>query len=239
MSFTFNKNSGRYTDLESGRYVPRDLIFGELNADVQRFRTTADRLSQEFLDKKISHTTYSRKLREALKPILTRSSALGAGGMGNLEGRQLSQLGNGAKSAYSSLKNLSDQIKAGELTAGQIAERARRLGNHAYAGFHRAEQISRAEGGFSMASRQLAGSGNHCNDCIAHQTQGYVPLDEVVPIGTNCVCGGRCRCQIYYRKASPSEIEAFVGASSSLIDRVMGAQRELMAESVYSGFDIE
>lgn len=239
MEYGFNKKSGRYTDLETGRYVPRDLIFGALNEDTQQFRVKAEKLAQQLVDGKISTTTFSRRLREELKPVLTRSSALGAGGMENLEGKQLSQLGNGARKAYSSLKGLTDQIRAGELTPGQIAERAKRLSNHAYGAFHRAEQLSRAEGGFTLGWRRLSSGAKHCPDCPAHETESYVPIEEVVPIGDACVCGGRCRCSITYRKASAAEIASLYG-DGSLIDRVIENQNELIAGDVgYPGLEPE
>ncbi len=228
MEFGFSKNSGRYTNLETGRFVPRDLIFGELNADVQRFTVRADRLAKQLTDGKISTTTFSRLLREELKPLLTRSSALGAGGMSQLEGKQLSQLGNGARKTYSSLKYLTDQIKRGELTPGQIAERARRLGSNAYSAFHRAEQLSRVEGGFLLGWRRLANAPRHCPDCPGLQTQGYVPIDQVIPIGDSCVCGGRCKCSITYKKATPREMAEF--SLGSLTDRVLSNQIEAMQD---------
>ncbi len=238
MAYGYSKNSGRYTNLETGRYVPRDIIFGELNGDVQQFRATAERLAQDLADGKITNTTFSRKLREALKPVITRSAALGAGGMIQLEGKQLSQLGNGARKAYSSLKYLTDQIRRGELTPGQITERARRLGNHAYGAFHRAEQISRVEGGFTLGWRQLSVSSNHCNDCPALETNGYVPVDEIVPIGDGCQCGGRCQCYIVYKKATAAEIEKFSLGSGAFLDRVVEHQKDKMrSEEGYRGLE--
>jgi hypothetical protein len=236
MEFGFSKNSGRYTNLETGRFVPRDLIFGELNADVQRFTVRANRLAKQLTDGKISTTTFSRLLREELKPLLTRSSALGAGGMSQLEGKQLSQLGNGARKTYSSLKYLTDQIKRGELTPGQIAERARRLGSNAYGAFHRAEQLSRVEGGFLLGWRHLGFNINHCADCLTLRTQGYLPINEITPIGDGCVCGGRCHCQITYKKASPEEIARFTLGTGSFADQVLIHQVEVMqSEQSYDG----
>jgi len=239
VEFGFNKASGRYTNLDNGRYVPRDLIFGALNEDTQQFRVKAEKLAQQLVDGKISTTTFSRRLREELKPVLTRSSALGAGGMDNLEGRQLSQLGNGARKAYASLKYLTDQIRAGELTPGQIAERAKRLSNNAYAAFHRAEQLSRAEGGFTLGWRHLSNGGKHCPDCPTHETGDYVPIEQIVPIGDACVCGGRCQCLIVYRKASAAEI-AFLNGTGSLMERVIENQNSLIADEVgYPGLEPE
>lgn len=227
MAIGFNRNSGRYIDLTTGRFIPRDLVFGELNADVERFRVRAERLASQLTDGKISTTTYSRLIRESLKPLITRGTALGAGGMEQLQGRQLSQLGNNARRAYGSLKVLSDQIKSGELTPKQIAERSQRLANYAYQGFHRAEQLSRAEGGFTMGLRRLGFGVKHCPDCPGYETADWVPIEQIVPVGSGCVCGGRCKCTIAYRKGTRLE----EGLSGSLIDRVVGAQEAVMADA--------
>lgn len=226
----FNKSSGRYSNLDTGRFIPRDIVIGELNGDVERFRTRASALAQDLLDGKISNADFSRLLREQLKPMLTRSSALGAGGMAELTGSQLGTLGAGTKAAYGSLRYLTQQIQRGELTPGQIAERARRLGNHAYGHFHRAEQISRVQGGFALAWRRLDPGSKHCPSCPTYETLGWVSISEVTAIGDGCECGGRCRCQISYKKATTEEL-MMMGLEGSLEDAVLGKQARMQSES--------
>lgn len=41
----------------------------------------------------------------------------------------------------------------------------------------------------------------HCNGCIEQEARGYVPIDEVVPLGSE-ECGQWCKCTIDYRKTS-------------------------------------
>ena len=65
MAYGYSKGSGRYTNLETGRYVPRDIIFGELNGDVQQFRATAERLAQ---DLQVSPTAEKRSLINTAPP---------------------------------------------------------------------------------------------------------------------------------------------------------------------------
>lgn len=221
----FNKRAGAYVNLENGRFIPRDLVMGELNGDVARYRTKAAQLAERLANGEISNAKFSSELRDLLKPMLTRSSALGAGGMAELQGSQLGTLGAGTRAAYGSLRYLTQQISRGELTPAQIRERAGRIGNHAYAHFHRAEQLSRAQGGFSLGWRRLDPGSKHCPDCPTYATDGWVSISEIVPVGDGCVCNGRCRCAISYRKATPEELFMMgLGGGEGLEEAVLASQ---------------
>lgn len=200
MAIGFNKKAGRYIDTENNVFVSRASVLDALNTDVQNLSTKLERLQGRLAAGDISLTDFSRLARAEMKPVITRGAALGAGGMDQLQGRQLGTLGAQAKQAYGSLNKLTKQLANGELTLGQAMDRTRKLSNHALQAFHRAEQISRAEAGFNLGNRALAPGFKHCPSCPAHETGGWVPIQDIIPIGSACECGGNCKCVIRYRR---------------------------------------
>lgn len=66
--------------------------------------------------------------------------------------------------------------------------------------FSRVElMVKIAEGGWE-GWRQLSGSYTVCKNCPDHATGGFVPVEEIVAIGSNCVCRANCQCRIRFRR---------------------------------------
>ena len=53
--------------------------------------------------------------------------------------------------------------------------------------------------GFNEGRRFLDPTADHCPDCPNHERLDWVPIDEIVPVGFDCRCRGRCRCSVQYR----------------------------------------
>lgn len=225
MAITFNPRAGQYRD-ESGKFIKRSEVVAALDEEVLQLQGRLARLQERLAAGEIDLSTFSRLARAELKPALSRSAMLGAGGREAFldSNRQIGTLGAQAKLTYGSLKRLTQQLANGELTLGQAIDRSRRLANFAVGAFSRAEQLSRVEHGFLLAERTLDPGSRHCPDCPALVSGGFVPIDQVTPLGMGCRCGGRCRCQIRYRRGSLKDLpDLSPNLTQSVLDRQAAA----------------
>lgn len=155
---------------------------------------------RELIDGQITSLSYFERVRESLKPSVIRMALLGAGGVNSATASVYGAAGSQLRKVYSQASSLIDAILEGRLTERQALQRSRDLSLSVNQIFHRTEQLQRASAGFQEAWRRLDPGSVHCPECISYSTGGWVSLEEVVPIGSSCSCGGRCRCTIAYRK---------------------------------------
>ena len=64
--------------------------------------------------------------------------------------------------------------------------------------------------GFNEGRRFLDPTADHCVDCPGHERLDWVPIDEIVPVGVDCVCRGRCRCSVQYRVNLSSSLQRLI-----------------------------
>jgi hypothetical protein len=203
---TFSPTSGRYRD-SKGRFVSQQVI-GNLILEEQRATAVKlERHMQSLVDGRISTQEYSRRARAELKPSMIRMALLGAGGQNFASPQVYGAAGAQLRKVYGNLERLSQQISGGQITARQALQRSRdlSLGNKQI--FNRAEQLSRAKMGQTEGWRRLDPASDHCPSCPGYATGGYVSIADIVPVGSNCECGGRCRCTVVYRFSSAPTLE--------------------------------
>lgn len=170
---------------------------------------------------------FQRDAKAIVKEGVMQMALLGAGGAESADARIYGAAGYQLRMAYASIGKLGEKLAAGELTTGQAIDRARRLSLGTRQAFHRAEQLQKARDGFTLAKRTLAPGFKHCNECPALESGGYVPISEIVPVGTACSCGGNCKCLVTFKKAGPGEIDLSGG---SLVEQVESGQVARTAE---------
>lgn len=61
---------------------------------------------------------------------------------------------------------------------------------------------------------------HNCPSCPNYEQRTPVPIDQIVPIGADCECGGRCRCQVAYVRI-PN-----LSTGVDLVSAVQGARRD-------------
>ena len=130
------------------------------------------------------------------------------------------------------VSRVGDRLAMGDLTEAQLADRLNRISLELFPMLSRAEVITGiVEGGFNEARRLLDGSvPRHCDQCLDYHTAGnFIPIQDIVPIGHACVCGGRCRCRLEFRfnpnlpEVGRDTLESFIRRSSSVSEE-LGAQ---------------
>ena len=97
------------------------------------------------------------------------------------------------------LDRFADAIRTGaHLLGGRTEARAAMYADAAWQTAANTELASQQRHGTGEARRILGAAERHCVDCPGLADLGWVPIDEMVPIG-DTQCGGRCKCSIEYR----------------------------------------
>ena len=205
--FEFERTSGRYRDLSSGKFVGRGVILRHVDRQSNFLSRTLQLHAIALTEGQISLGEFQRRMMHDLKRSHIRLAALGSGGKLGLNNRIYGASGQRLKEEYGYLRNFVRAIHKGELSSSQIINRARLYGKSSKSAFHKAEQIKRAENNAVWGWRRLDPNANHCPECPNYATKGYVLLSQIVPIGFQCSCRGNCRCSIVYKYSSRLSLE--------------------------------
>lgn len=122
-----------------------------------------------------------------------------------------------------------DNVANGQLTPGRIRAQARRRALGVRSGFSSAAIIDRMASNFHNEGLRRLTSQHPCPDCPQYDTNGeFIPLNQVVPIATFCVCQSRCKCRIITRFNPRRALGDLL--SGNLIGRVQ-QRREFMTSA--------
>jgi hypothetical protein len=143
---------------------------------------------------------FQRRMAGDMKASAIRMAALGAGGVEGLGNRHYGKVGSELKKQYKFLAGFGNALANG-LTEKQVLQRAGQYSRQSAISFHAAQQITKEGEGFTEGRRSLDGQAQHCAHCPGYSTNGqWVPIYQIIPPGTSCDCGGRCRCKVDFRR---------------------------------------
>ncbi len=159
----------------------------------EKLNTGIDRL----LSGDLSLADWQRETATELKEAHVRMARLGRGGSDKTFAYHYLQVGNHLRTIeYPALRRFAEDLRAGKLTEAQVRARMRSYAYSTKASFERANLSAKEDGGDRWGQRLLGSCLNHCNPCIFYASQGVLPLNQIVPPGTKCDCGGNCCCSV-------------------------------------------
>jgi len=158
-----------------------------------------DKLASRFLSGKIDIANFERSLLSEMKSATIRAYILGSNG--NPTQKHYGSAGLHLRQKYADIHRLVEQIAKNELSEKQTRDRLKRQARSIQIAAARAEKVTQGLNGFDLAKRTLDPQSKHCSACIGHVTDGFIPIEKVVPKGVSCQCGGHCRCLVVYKKS--------------------------------------
>lgn len=197
---SYDRNQGRYRDGNTGRFVSRDRILRLVDEEAAQLSTRMQAHARNLTAGNIDLPTFQRRAAEDLKLSHVRSTILGSGGRSLTTSQAYGSTGRLLRDQYQFLDGFSRDLAAGKLTTGQAIARAGLYGASTRSAFHQSEKIARDREGFKLAKRVLDSAAQHCEDCLSYATTGFVPIEQIVPIASQCRCRARCRCSIIFKK---------------------------------------
>jgi hypothetical protein len=166
---------------------------------------------------------FERNVAEITTAAILIVLLFAVGGVDNLRNKPrarafIRQVQSTIRGNSAAIRGTASRIATGGLTDKQLRAQARRRSLIAKQAYERQRILDEMTTQGHNEGRRFIGSNHPCPDCPRHQRLNWVPIEEIVPIATACVCGGRCLCRIETR-FNPVRAVQQIG-NGSLLDRV-------------------
>jgi hypothetical protein len=193
----FTNSRGQYIDAR-GRFVGarqiRDIIDRDIDATSERLQSLAAQLREG----RISIDYWANAMAVELKHLHLANLAAAKGGVKNLTQADYGRVGRILRKQYEYLNRFATLVSSNPAYV-QTPEFMRRVGFYAQAArttyevVRHKEEIARG----AKWARRVLHSAEHCMGCVAAAAQGWIPVEQMVPIG-GFECNVHCHCTIEY-----------------------------------------
>lgn len=215
--YTYDKDSQRYRNSDTGRFVSRSAVTNLLDQQVNKLESRLDNLYDAYAKGDVLPSVYAERMRTEVRRAHLQQAALAKGGWERLDQSDYGRVGQALKQLYPKIIGTARDIQNGDVSEAQAKQR-----NTAYAGsgrriFHATEQKNAkpAEPGKAMVEQRILDSGaQHCEDCLNYAEMGVQPAGTLPVPGEMCRCGDNCRCGIRRWEVSRDEYERITGKES-------------------------
>lgn len=168
-----------------------------IEEETQRLVTTLERLGLAFQSGTINRAELILDAAQEIKFSAIRATAVAADGVEKLDRKFYGKLGAQLRSLYPQLRKAAhgkgrspkQQINDLRFVARKLKPLFEEQNLYAKARFQK----------HSVGWRRLDPGADHCSACPGYATDGWVPLDQIVPVGVACPCAGNCRCNVTTR----------------------------------------
>ena len=197
----------RLRQIESDNDIP-DLRESEIEEYLESQQQALERelqaISEQLIQRQINLDEYERLAAELVSAAMLVALLAAFGGTENLRrspyGREyIRQVSRAIRGEVRAIIATGNKIESGDLTIAQfLATRSRRA--MAFVSTFRTAQIFKniAENNHNEGIRRLT-SVEPCPDCPGYQQLSWVPIEDIVPVATYCVCKGNCKCEVITR----------------------------------------
>ncbi len=185
---------------QNGRFVSRVDVLQVVDRETQRTTVQLQGLTRLVSSGKITLPEWQERMADTLKQSHLQMAMMGAGGKVQMTQQQYGYVGSRLYKEYQAIDQFALDLATGKLTEKQALARTALYARTTALSFHQAEKATKIRDSFE-GRRDLDAAAQHCLPCIGHSTKGlFVPADQIVPTGTDCLCHGYCRCRITWRK---------------------------------------
>jgi len=179
---------------------------------VRRSKKAFEKAAEEYLDGRISALQFQAIMQHGIISGHKAMAAIAAGGIGLLVGALLEKTRNIIATQRAYMLRFAAQIATGQLSPAQVAVRSSMYADALYSTFANIqtarEAISAQASGIGRCARRIIDpAAEHCDECPALAEKGWMPIEEMVPIG-DTTCLTNCRCTIEYGDCPPAEAAA-------------------------------
>jgi len=177
------------------------IVRSEVSKTEQKFEKLANRL----ISGNISFEQWQNSMANLTRRSHVNMTRLGRGGKDNTFANHYLKTGNDLRTIhYPALRQFAQNIADGKLSEKQIIARAKLYGSATKNSFEVARLSLYEDSISTMGRRRLGACKDHCADCIAYASQGWLPIASVIPPGVNCQCRMNCCCSIEIDEKKPS-----------------------------------
>lgn len=197
-SFRYNVKLGRYID-GSGRMVPNTIIRQAVDVSITSSQDSVKKLAVQLQKGEISLAQWQTATGRDIKTLHVATALVALGGSKMASQADYGYMGKLIKDQYKFLNGFANDVATGvQRLDGTFLNRVRLYVEAGRGTFHSVETREKKLAGIKLAARVL-GPADSCPGCVHQAGLGYVPIDEVAPIGSQ-QCRTNCRCEITYQE---------------------------------------
>lgn len=201
--FTYARDAARFRDTSTGRFVARDRITHLLETNVAGAEARLGNIIQGVFAKEIAPGVAQEAMRDEMRRLALQNSALGAGGLDQLNFRSYGRAGQQLRDTYARMTNLVNDIGAGKVSMAQALNRVQGYTTEARSLFFAAQRDAQMASGRVWEERRTLHAQESCNSCIDYAALSWQPLGSLPMIGEQSECGKYCRCTMETREITP------------------------------------
>lgn len=197
--YIWSPTTGRYRDVQSGRYVAESVIRADVERVVAATQDRIARLTERLTTGELNPVLWRTQMAQTLSSAHLTSASLAHGGWASLDGPTQAWTAARLRGELAYLGDFTTAIQLDLLTPAQIGARAAMYGDGVYVTYQERRRTDAGARGHDQ-ERNLLGAADHCAGCTDATGQGWVPLGTLPAVGGR-QCRSRCRCRITTRKA--------------------------------------
>jgi hypothetical protein len=198
-NFTYDPASRRYRSVGTGQYVTSKQVRAAVDTVIDGYQADVVAVASKLQAGELSLAEWQLQTAQALKALHVATAAAANGGFNNMSQSDYGFVGSLVKKQYAYLRDFAGDIASGKQLVASSSFLARvKLYAQAARGTYESVATRAAKiGGVLKAKREL-GAADSCPGCLGEAKRGWVPIEEVAPIGSQ-ECLTNCRCEIIFQ----------------------------------------
>ena len=197
--YRYEKSTGQFRNIKTGRFAPLSDVEDAIATEVFSLQNRLGQHGADYADGIIDLSTFQARMATDIKDSHIRMGAIGAGGHKRLSRRSYGVIGGRLSNEYTEyLYKFGRDLADNDYSREYIVYRSKLYARSPRQTFHAVRLLTLRQDGDFEGWRKL-GDAQHCKDCPLHATNGWVSLDQIIPIGAKCECRGNCKCTVVYR----------------------------------------
>ena len=201
--YRWNERAGRYQDAR-GRFVSWRAVQRSLYETVDTARDAIKDLAQDLRDGKLSLQAWRDAMATEIRNLHAASAAAAKGGWAQMTPADWGRVGGRVRGELWYLNRLAGEIVSGKQRLdGSFLRRAAMYGDAGKRTYAAQESVEAGRHGFDEEHSEL-GTAEHCDECVAEASKGWVPIGTLIGIGLRA-CMNSCACTMHYRNSRPGE----------------------------------
>ena len=198
--FVWDARSARYRDPARGTFVGRAQVKAAVEQVIDGARSELQAHTRLLAAGAMDLPAWQAQCAQTLRALHLASAVIGKGGRSQMTPADYGRIGARTKDQYGFLARMAGEIHSGTLDIANAPAVERRIGLYADAARATYEQSSRdsaSNAAILTWERNVLGSADHCDECLAATASGRVPIGTL-PLPGQRVCKQGCKCSLVY-----------------------------------------
>lgn len=186
----------------SGTPMAADEVAENIDAYRDDMMARVDTVTGELAREEIGLDEWEASMADEIADAWRINYVSGRGGRLHMDSGDWGSIGGDLNFQYERLSNFAREIQSGQMTADQIAARAKMYARAGWKAYQKGRRAAKLAAGYREERRVSPMDHETCADCAHYHEGGWQPIGTYPAPGDECACMSNCRCEIIYRGAA-------------------------------------